>query len=295
MDKWNNQNNKRYKPHYARKRKNKGKIFWKMILTALLSIMFLIFLNMLQQYTEPDYENIVADFSDAHFDAVSDELPESVVAFAEENGLMLTEYPEQMIDLLQKNPETEEFVLNYPLEHQMKHDVDISEYADSEEVPLLIQWDKQWGYLEYAGEPAGLSGCGPMCLSMVGYFLTGDEDTFRPDHVMEFATNNGYSVRGNGSKWTLIGQGGTQLGLDVAEIPLDQMQIEENLSIGNPIICVVGPGDFTSTGHFIVLTGIEDGQYTVNDPNSHANSERLWSYAEIQDQIENLWVIRYPG
>ena len=54
----------------------------------------------------------------------------------------------------------------------------------------------------------------------------------------------------------------------------------------------MGPGDFTSTGHFIVLTGYKDGKISVNDPNSHKNSEKLWSYEDIKDQIMNLWVIR---
>ena len=54
----------------------------------------------------------------------------------------------------------------------------------------------------------------------------------------------------------------------------------------------MGPGDFTTTGHFIVLSGCEDGLIKINDPNSYANSEKLWSYEEIADQIRNLWVIR---
>ena len=51
----------------------------------------------------------------------------------------------------------------------------------------------------------------------------------------------------------------------------------------------MGPGDFTATGHFLVLTGWEDGKFRINDPNSRENSERLWAYEEIQDQIRNLW------
>lgn len=43
---------------------------------------------------------------------------------------------------------------------------------------------------------------------------------------------------------------------------------------------------------YIVLTGYEDWKIRINDSNSHANSERLWTYEEMQDQICNLWVIR---
>ena len=54
----------------------------------------------------------------------------------------------------------------------------------------------------------------------------------------------------------------------------------------------MGPGDFTTTGHFIVLVGYENGKIKVNDPNSIKNSEKEWTYEQIKDQIRNLWAIR---
>ena len=78
--------------------------------------------------------------------------------------------------------------------------------------------------------------------------------------------------------------------MDVTEIPLDENRIVRNLEVGNPIICVVGPGDFTSTGHFIIMTGYEDGFVSVNDPNSNARSEQLWDLKTVMSQIRNLWV-----
>ena len=83
-----------------------------------------------------------------------------------------------------------------------------------------------------------------------------------------------------------------ELGLDVTEIPLVKKRITDNLEVGNPIICAMGEGNFTTSGHYIVLVGLEDGLIRVNDPNSYANSEKLWSYEELEGQIRNLWVIR---
>ena len=71
--------------------------------------------------------------------------------------------------------------------------------------------------------------------------------------------------------------------------------VREYPSVDNPIICSMRAGDFTTTGHYIVLVGCEDGLIRVNDPNSHANSEKLWSYEQIESQIRNLWVIRGIG
>ena len=211
-----------------------------------------------------------------------------VKAFAEENRIFYADYPESLIALLERNPETESFVLEYPL--YRKNAYDLTEYADAEAVPLFLQWDQRWGYEVYGSDVIGITGCGPTCLAMVGYWLTGEE-TFRPDRIAAFAEENGYYAAGYGSSWTLISQGGVELGLNVTELPLDEGRMVAALEAGQPIILAMGPGDFTSAGHYIVLTGVVDGAFTVNDPNSRANSEKLWSYEDIADQIRNIWAI----
>lgn len=211
--------------------------------------------------------------------------------FAKQNGLSLNEWPEELLDLLEKNPEAQEFVLNYPIKKDLNPKIDLTEYLDSSDVPLLLQWDERWGYSQYAGELMGLSGCGPTCLSMVCLYLL-DDASYTPQYIAQFATENGYSVSGNGSSWTLISEGGEKLGLDVTEIPLDENRIIRNLEVGNPIICVMGPGFFTSTGHFIVMTEYEDSYVKVNDPNSPNRSEQTWKLTEVMEQIRNLWVCR---
>lgn len=216
---------------------------------------------------------------------------EKLEAFARSHSLALENWPEELVELLEKNPETEDFVLNYPLMKDARPVIDLGECVFNEEVPLLMQWDTRWGYTDYGGSPMGLSGCGPTCLSMVCIYVLQDT-RFDPRYVAEFSKENGYCVAGNGSAWTLISQGGEQLGLDVTEIPLDKNRVLRNLEVGNPIIMIMGPGDFTTSGHFIVVTGCEDGKLKVNDPNSLANSEKLWEFEDIQTQIRNLWVCR---
>ena len=216
---------------------------------------------------------------------------ERVWAYAQEQNIPFRSYPESLIALLDRNPETEQFVLEYPIYKDKQPEVDLSVYKNCEEVPLFLQWDPQWGYIVYGSDVAGLTGCGPVCLSMAAWYLTEDE-AYSPDKMLRFALDNGYYSPGNGSSWTLISEGGVKLGFDVTELPLDENRMLKNLEAGNPIICAMGPGDFTSSGHYIVLTGTQDGMFRVNDPNSRANSEKLWSYAQIQGQIRNIWAIR---
>lgn len=212
-----------------------------------------------------------------------------VKAYAEEKGIFYSKYPQSLIDLMERNPETEEFVLNYPFRNDLA--VEAFSYDLSEGVPLMMQWDPRWGYETYGSDVVGITGCGPTCLAMAGYYVTGDA-SFNPSDMVEFAQQNGYYSSGNGSSWTLISEGGVKLGLQVTEIPLVKKKIMDHLEAGNPIICAMGKGDFTTSGHYIVLVGTEEGMIRVNDPNSYANSEKLWSYEQMESQFRNLWVIQ---
>lgn len=231
-------------------------------------------------------------------EATTPTLPDSeagrkILNYAKSQGLSLRDYPQSLVDLLERNPETEQFVLEYPTASKKTYSIDLSEYTESETVPLLMQWDQRWGYLQYGSDVAGLTACGPVCLSMAAIYLTGDT-SFSPDAMIRFAAENQYYVEGAGSSWTLISQGGKKLGFDVTELPLDENRIRKSLEAGLPVIFVVGPGDFTSTGHFLVMTGYENGKIRINDPNSKSNSDKLWEYDQIKGQIRNLWSINNP-
>ena len=213
----------------------------------------------------------------------------TILSFAEANGLDPALWPMELAALLECNPETEDFVLNYPLLRDDPPEIDLAQYRDCTEVPLLLQWDARWGYSDYGGSMMGLSGCGPTCLSMVCLYLLGDT-RYDPLWLAQFSEKNGWRVPGAGSSWELISQGGPRLGLQVSELPLDKNRILRELRVGHPIVCAMGPGDFTSTGHFILLTGCDDtGLLQVNDPNSPRRSAVLWDFEEIKSQFRNLW------
>lgn len=214
-------------------------------------------------------------------------------AYAKEQNIPLGAWPRELSELLERNEETREFVLHYPEKKALKQSVDLSDEAHSETVPLLMQWDERWGYGRYAGNLMGLSGCGPTCLSMVCLYLL-DDQNLTPPAIAQFAEEQGYAAAGSGSAWTLISEGGAALGLEVEELPLHDGTIIGELEAGNPVVIVVGEGDFTTSGHFLVMTAYQDGFVTVNDPNSRANSEKEWELTAVMPQIRNLWACRTP-
>lgn len=211
--------------------------------------------------------------------------------YADRHNIYMSEYPDEMIQLLASNKETKKFVLEYPKKKDLAPEINLDKEVRGGGVPRLLQWDQRWGYREYGDGIIGITGCGPTCLSMVYIYLTGDT-SMNPYQMAQYSQSSGYYVNGTGTSWELMGNGALNLGLDVTQIPLDEDRIISNLEVGNPVICSMGPGKFTKTGHFIVLTEYENGKFKVNDPNSKQRSRHKWSYEDIAESVLNIWVYR---
>lgn len=199
-----------------------------------------------------------------------------------------TQYPKQLKDLALKNEEALEFVYDYPAEHVKEHTIDLTEEASMDSVPLLVQWDKRWGYEKYSGNFFAASGCGPTTLSMVVVYLTHNREA-SPIAVAKYSKEAGYSVDGSGSSWTLISEGCRHYGVKAKTVALDESRMKAELDEGHPIVVNVGPGDFTDTGHFMVITGYDDEGFSINDPNSIEKSGKRWLFKNISSQIRAVW------
>lgn len=224
----------------------------------------------------------------------TDNSPEGIFnAFLKANNLTREDYTERQLTAYNASPEARSFVLSIPLEKDKEHIADISGFDRTSGVPLMMQWDERWGYYEYAYDLGGITGCGPTCLSMVAYYLTGNTD-YTPSYMMDFSTRNGCVGEGGGTQWTLFSQAAPKLGLNVKEVILDKNAMIKQLDQGHPIVINVGPGDFTTSGHYLVVVSYSEGYFRVNDPNSVANSQKKWSYEQLEGQIKNLWAFSLP-
>ena len=133
-----------------------------------------------------------------------------------------------------------------------------------------------------------VSGCGPTALSMVISGLLQDA-SITPAVVADYASSNGYLDENLDTKWELMTNGVEHFGISGSILGLDENAMINVLSVGCPIICSMGPGIFTTTGHFIVLTGYQDGAFTVHDPASKVRTSQTYTFQEISGQIKNMW------
>ncbi len=200
-------------------------------------------------------------------------------------------YPSNLIELAIKNEEAIQFVANYKAYSEGRTAMVGLTKPDllPGQPPLFLQWDNDWGYSQYGNTFMALAGCAPTVVAMAAVGLTGDT-SINPRVVADFAQASGYYVPGVGTSWDLINVGVEAFGLQSRVMGLSADHIRNTLNQGDLIIMSVSPGTFTTTGHFILLTGVTpEGKITLLDPNSPKHSEMEWDISVFLNEARNLW------
>lgn len=196
-------------------------------------------------------------------------------------------YPPELLKALILNPEMLDFVKDWP-DSDGSVTGGFTETELDQGHPLLMQWDSRWGYYAYGESNIGLAGCGPVCLSMVILSLTGNKDA-TPDKLADYSMKNGHYVAGTGTAWSLMTAAPAAYDISAGELGLDETAMKQLLNQGGMIICAMRPGDFTTTGHFIVIYDYDKDGFLVNDPNNRERSDKTWPFSTLKGQIKNLW------
>lgn len=202
-------------------------------------------------------------------------------------------FPKDLLAALANNPEMSDFVAGYLDEHNDSAS-GLTDAEKEQEHPLFLQWDPRWGYKSYGESCIGLSGCGPTCISMALYYMTKNAE-ITPDKIAEYSMKNGYYVQGTGTAWALVEDVPKQYGIKVAKLSAQVSNLTAVLDNGGVIICSMGRGDFTLSGHYIVIYGYDSEGFIISDPNCVARSKRRWKFEELKYQTKNIWAYMPEG
>lgn len=198
------------------------------------------------------------------------------------------EYPDELLSSLISNTEMLEFVRGYLDADDSEPKGELTEKELGADCPMFCQWDERWGYANYGKSLIATSGCGPTCLSMVVVALTGNSGA-TPYEIAKYSQENGHHDEGVGTSWTLMSEGSKDFGVTAEEVPLWDGSFKKALDNGKLLILNLGPGRFTTTGHYIVIYGYDDEGYYVHDPNSYVRSKKAWAYDEFSSEVKNIW------
>ena len=138
-----------------------------------------------------------------------------------------------------------------------------------------------YGDARYAGSTIAASGCGPTCAAMILSTLLGEEIT--PQMMCDYSASLGHLVPG-GTELAFFDDVFTEYGVNYKSEEQTATNIIASLEEGNYVIAYVGPSEFTSKGHFIVLTGLDEyGNVIVADPASRERSSEVYLPSHIED------------
>ena len=150
-----------------------------------------------------------------------------------------------------------------------------------------------WARRNYLSNTMAASACGPTSLAMILYSFGIDVN---PMDVANYSVRHGHRIPGQGTAWSLFSNRtmrdlAKDAGVKVSDLGGSVRKIRESLQQGHPVIAVVGPSIFTSGGHYIAISGIDEkGNFIIGDPGGR-NVMRA-SAAVLGDALKNAWSFR---
>ncbi len=151
------------------------------------------------------------------------------------------------------------------------------------EVVYFNQLDQRYANQPFGTDNIGGYGCGPTSMAIVVSSLT--DEIIDPIAMAKWAYENGGWCKGQGSYHSLIPNAAKAWGLNVEGCRASEPQrILDALSQGKLVVAIMGKGHFTTTGHFIVLRGVQDGKILVADPASTYRSQKAWDLSIILNE-----------
>lgn len=169
-----------------------------------------------------------------------------------------------------------------------------------------LQTDPRWAQCDYSapGEKTtiGASGCGPTSMAMV--LATWADPSVTPKTECAWALAHGYKAPKQGTYYGYFEPAGARYGLRVTRLNYSSLygnatsayhaQVKDALDRGELVIACMGPGNWTSSGHYVLVWKIEGDTIYINDPASTKAARTKGSYSLFRQQVKYYWVIERP-
>lgn len=169
-----------------------------------------------------------------------------------------------------------------------------------------LQTDPRWRDLDYSapGERTtiGASGCGPTAMAMV--LAAWADPSVTPATECAWALAHGYKAPHQGTYYGYFAQAAARYGLRCTQLNWSSIygssasgyhaKAKAALEAGNLVIACMGPGSWTSSGHYVLVWDLAGDTIRINDPASTLPRRTQGSYALFRQQVKYYWVIEAP-
>lgn len=198
---------------------------------------------------------------------------------------------ERLIDLAIAEPEAIEFVAG-------SVDADGSTQAygatvPQGEYPLLYAFDTRWGYLPYADGILGVTGSGPVALSMASMGLSG-KTTYDPSTIAQSISNAKLASGTTGMDDSFLVNHAADAGLVATIVESSSDGIYSPLAESQPVVIKLkaDSGVGSNYAHWALVTRLNsDNSITVYDPTSAIASSHSWSLGAIASRCDTAYML----
>jgi flagellum-specific peptidoglycan hydrolase FlgJ len=174
--------------------------------------------------------------------------------------------------------------------------------SSTKKMQYYSQTDRKWKNEIYSSknppdktQTIGSSGCGVVSLSMVIETLT--DKKFGPVDSAKWAVENGYRTADAGTSPNAFAAAADKFNLNARDIGSDFSAAQKALKKGGLVIASVGPGTFTTQGHYLVIRKYDNEKYYLADPNSKdgitKGESNVKGYTEedlmSSGKLQNMW------
>lgn len=171
---------------------------------------------------------------------------------------------------------------------------------------IYYQTDPRWKNNDYStlGEHTtiGASGCGPTAMAMV--IATLKDKTVTPATECNWAKKHGYKAKNQGTYYGYFVPAGERYGLKVTRLNNNNIYGKANSNYhnkvlqavknGNYVIACMGPGNWTRSGHYVLLWDVIGDTAYINDPASSKQIRVRGSWSLFRSQVKYYWVVHNP-
>lgn len=169
----------------------------------------------------------------------------------------------------------------------------ITAQASIEQPISFLQTDDRWGNEIYSisndsSQTIATSGCGPTSMAMIlNYYI---DNSITPLQTTFYAINNGYRTYQEGTSWSYFQAMAAEYQLEYYQTSNSKEVLNWMNTKEDPlVICSMGPGLWTSNGHFIVLWKIDNNIAFINDPFSIEFNRIQNSYNKLTSQCRQYF------
>ena len=168
------------------------------------------------------------------------------------------------------------------------------------------QTDSKWGSLAYAvdGESSTIksAGCGPTAMADVLAAIV--SPYIDPVTCASWARMKGYKVYKSGTSYNYPVAQAAVYGVNVRRLNTSNVYGKTSSAVhtgalnellkGNWLIACMGKGNWTSSGHFIVVYGYQNGMVYINDPASSKANRACNTWELFKSQVKYYWAVEVP-